>query len=165
MWPFKRKEADQSDNVPSEVQEYYQAEQRERMGVAWLLAFATLVVTVLVVLGLFFSGRAIYRKFHKTTPVATAPQTTAPATPVPRSSTPTNKPQSTPSSGSKKSNTSSRGTVTAPGPSVTTKPNQGKTSSKTIANTGPGQTAAAAFIVASMVGFAAYELRLRRKFN
>jgi len=42
--------------VPKEVKEFYQAERRERVGVAWLLALATLITTVLVAFGLFFGG-------------------------------------------------------------------------------------------------------------
>ena len=56
---FKRKN---KDNVlPEEVQQYYQAEKRQRTGVAWLLAFVTLLVTVLVAALLFFGGRWVYR--------------------------------------------------------------------------------------------------------
>lgn len=75
MWPFKRKQSDQS-TIPAEVEEYYQSERRERVGVAWLLAFATLVTTLLVAVGLFFGGRALYRQFtkdDKPKPVAVTP--------------------------------------------------------------------------------------------
>jgi len=48
-------------NVPAEIQEYYQAERRERAGVAWLLAIGTLVVTILLAVGIFFGGRWVYR--------------------------------------------------------------------------------------------------------
>lgn len=58
-WPFSRKK---KDDVPAEIQEYYQAERRERVGVAWVVALLTLLVTVAVVLGLFFGGRWVYRK-------------------------------------------------------------------------------------------------------
>src|SRR3990167_6929270 len=54
------------ENVPEEVKGYYQAERRERLWLAWLLAFATLVVTVFIVIGLSFGGRWAYRKIaHK----------------------------------------------------------------------------------------------------
>jgi flagellar biosynthesis/type III secretory pathway M-ring protein FliF/YscJ len=48
--------------VPEEIQDYYQTERRERAGVAWLLAFGTLVVTILLAGGIFFGGRWAYRK-------------------------------------------------------------------------------------------------------
>ena len=57
--PFSRNKSD--DSVPQEVQEYYQAERRERAGVAWLLAIVTLVVTLALAVALFFGGRWVYR--------------------------------------------------------------------------------------------------------
>ena len=47
--------------LPQEVREYYQAEKRDRTGMAWLLAITTLVVTFLIAAGLFFGGRWAYR--------------------------------------------------------------------------------------------------------
>lgn len=58
-WPFRRNRTE--DSVPQEIQEYYQSEKRERVGVAWMLALATLVVTVLLALGIFYGGRWAYR--------------------------------------------------------------------------------------------------------
>jgi cytoskeletal protein RodZ len=60
FWPFNRNKSDES-TLPEEVQNYYQAEKRERRGVAGLLAVGTLLVTVVLALGLFFGGRALYR--------------------------------------------------------------------------------------------------------
>jgi cell division protein FtsN len=48
-------------SVPAEIQEYYQSERRERAGVAWLLAFGTLVMTIVLAAGIFFAGRWAYR--------------------------------------------------------------------------------------------------------
>ena len=56
---FKRRNKD-TDSLPKEVQEYYQTEKRERTGVAWLLALATLLVTFLIAAALFFGGRWLY---------------------------------------------------------------------------------------------------------
>lgn len=168
MWPFKRKQSENS-NVPTEVQEYYQAEQRERMWVAWLLAFVTLVVTVGVVLGLFFGGRAIYRKAkHKTTPVATVnqPQSTSSDTKADNQSSggssntgsaPTSDmPKSTPDSSSKGSGSTN---------TKTAQPSLKSNEQTAITDTGPGETAAVGFIGATAIGFGFYELRLRRKLN
>lgn len=63
MWPFKRKNKQNQTEVPQEVQEYYQSERRERTGIAWLLALATLAVTVVLAIILFFGGRWLYRTF------------------------------------------------------------------------------------------------------
>ncbi len=64
------------DNVPQEVQEYYQAEKRERTGIAWLLALGTLIATVLLAVALFFGGRWIYRTiFNNDQSKTSQPQT------------------------------------------------------------------------------------------
>lgn len=60
---FKKKQA-QDSTTPSEVQDYYQAENRERKSIAWLLAFATFVVTLVFVLLLFFAGKWLYQHFQ-----------------------------------------------------------------------------------------------------
>ena len=61
---FKNKETDET-GMAAEVHQIYQSEHRERVGVAWLLAFVTLVLTVGIALGGFTGGRAIYRKVTK----------------------------------------------------------------------------------------------------
>lgn len=52
--------------VPEEIQEYYQTERRERAGIAWLLAFGTLIITIVLAAGIFFAGRWAYRKIAGT---------------------------------------------------------------------------------------------------
>lgn len=75
MWPFKRKDKQEaSEEVPAEIQEYYESERKERGGMAWLLALATLAATVLLALGLFFGGRFVYRKFIQSPQNETAVQ-------------------------------------------------------------------------------------------
>jgi cytoskeletal protein RodZ len=56
---FKRKKKDSV--LPEEVRDYYTAEKRDRKGMAWLLAVATLIVTFLIAAALFFGGRWVYR--------------------------------------------------------------------------------------------------------
>jgi hypothetical protein len=63
MAVFNRKD---KTEVPAEIQEYYQTEKRERAGVAWLLAFGTLVVTIVLAAGIFFAGRWAYRQIAGT---------------------------------------------------------------------------------------------------
>lgn len=57
---LKRKKTDDS-KLPKEVKEYYEAEKRDRVGVASLLAVGTLIATILLVIGLFFGGRWVWR--------------------------------------------------------------------------------------------------------
>ncbi len=61
--PFRRTQTDEQDSVkmPKEVVDYYQAEKRDRRGLTWLLGFATMIVTILVVFGLYYGGRWAYR--------------------------------------------------------------------------------------------------------
>lgn len=60
--PWKRNKQPTVDvQVPPEVEEYYQSTQKDRRGTAWLLAFATLILTILIAAGLFFAGRWAYR--------------------------------------------------------------------------------------------------------
>ena len=72
IWPFNRKQ-NQSEDISQEVQDYYQAEKREKVGVAGLLALGTLLVTIVLSMGLFFGGRWVYRTVFNDD---RAPQTT-----------------------------------------------------------------------------------------
>jgi|GEM_PF-2194987 hypothetical protein len=56
---FNRRNKDEV--LPEEVQDYYKAEQRDRMGVAWLLAAGAFILTVAIILGLFLAGRWAYQ--------------------------------------------------------------------------------------------------------
>ncbi len=60
-WQFWRRDNKKNNEVPAEIKQYYEAERRERTGIAWLLAFATLLVTVALSILLFFGGRWAYR--------------------------------------------------------------------------------------------------------
>lgn len=56
-----RKSNKQDDVLPDEVKDYYRAEQRDRIGGAWLMAVGGFLLTVAIVLGLFFAGRWAYQ--------------------------------------------------------------------------------------------------------
>lgn len=66
---FKRKKEDEV--LPEEVQDYYNSEQRDRTGMAWLLAAGAFVLTVAVILGVFFAGRWAYRSIFTDNEVTT----------------------------------------------------------------------------------------------
>jgi hypothetical protein len=46
-----------------ELEKYYDAERRERSGMAWLLAIVSIAGVALVLIGVFFGGRLLYRHF------------------------------------------------------------------------------------------------------
>lgn len=58
--PWNRKTPSVEVQVPPEVEEYYQSTQKDRRGMAWLLAFATLLLTILIAVLIFFTGRWAY---------------------------------------------------------------------------------------------------------
>jgi cytoskeletal protein RodZ len=170
---FNRKK--QNSAVLPEIEKYYDAEKRDRAGLAWLLAIVSIVCVVAVLIGLFFGGRWIYRKAaHSDTktgvstsnPVSTTgdigkadnkatsgssanPSTNIPTTPTPAPAPPVAVPQTPPSS-------TPKSTTPAPTPIVT--PRSGK-----LANTGPSNTVMI-FIVASIAfaGVHSFISRTRR---
>lgn len=179
IWPFNRNKQDAATKkVPREVEQYYQSEHRDRVGVAWLLAGLTLVITVLIVLGLFFSGRWVYRKIaNKDDNSTQTAQTNQPAEQSPSGSSQNSDSDSNSDAsrdgGSSNSSTSSSstsstntGTVNAPtqtnSSTPATQPTQ--TTNSNLANTGPGQTVAI-FVLVSVAGYLGYSEYLRRKLN
>lgn len=160
---FRRKRAAEGA-VPEEVSQYYQAENRDRTWMAWLLALVSLAVSAIVVMALFFGGRWMYRKVRNQPTGSTtattqkvsqpsnkntsSPQTsTTPATSSSSTTTsssngsvnaPAN-PATTPGSSSAASTSSATSTAT---PATPTTPN-----SSSLPNTGPGDTIAIFFAV------------------
>ncbi len=182
VWPFNRSNNDKMPNgkpVPKEVQQYYASERRERVGLAWLIAFVSLIITTAVILGLFVGGRWVYHKVHtKSTTTAvksnspanknTKPQTNNRTTTKPNSSAnSSNQSQSTakPNNNPSSTTTPSASTPSTTAPSTTASPaaqNQPTASTQKITNTGPGQTIGV-FLSASLLGAVVYQLYLRRK--
>jgi len=175
MWPFKRKQPS-NGKVPPEVKKYYESEHRERVGLAWLIAFLSLVLTVVIVSGLFFGGRWAYRKIVN----KNAPQTIGQGTGLEQAPAPTAAPINTPnnlqpaapsqndSSSSNSSSSQSGVAANSNSPtsghtssiSTTTSPSQ-KSGSK-ITDTGPGNTVAI-FIGATVLAATAHLVYQRRK--
>ena len=162
-------------NVPPEVAEYYQAERRERRGVAWLMTLFTLLVTVAVVLGLFIAGRWLYHTVQNRNkkPTVTATQSkdttkktadndsdsatndTAPASGTPDASTPDE-----PSSGDT-TPTPATPTPAPATPSTPSTPAPSTGATQPLTNTGPGDTAAVLFIGAALIGYSSYRYKLQ----
>jgi hypothetical protein len=64
---FKRRQKNVSNSViPQEIQDYSQTEHREKMGVAVLVGFISLILTLIVLFGMFVGGRWMYRKIAGT---------------------------------------------------------------------------------------------------
>jgi cytoskeletal protein RodZ len=149
--------------VPPEVHEYYQAERRGRIGTAWLLSAATFVGTVLVVLGLFYGGRWIYR--------STAGNK-KPNTQTQQVSSSVKQESSKSSSGSSQSGSQNSSNPTPP-PSTPTPPPAASTPAPTppapapssaMPNTGVGATAAIGlFATVSTFGTIAYQIYYRNR--
>lgn len=153
IWPFNRKKKQDSD-LPKEVQDYYQAEKRERVGVAGLLALATLVITVVLAMGLFFGGRWVYRTvFEKDeTPTSEVAEqepgeqeetgTSSTSTDNDNDETPAPAPTPTP--------------TPSPAPST---PSPTGTTSDDLPNTGPAQTSLVALAVSILGGLGYWRFR------
>lgn len=149
LWPFGRKKAvvdEAGDVVPEEVKEYYESSRRDNVGVAWLLALGTLVLTVLLAIGLFFGGRWVYRKLanksDKPTTQQPAPATNpTPSTPTPSSPNSNQNPSNNTQGGQGSSNQpAAPATPTPSRPTTPSTPPQTPTTGPTptaIPSTGP----------------------------
>lgn len=134
VWPFNRKKTSQVDEqVPEEVREYYESG-KKRTVMAWLLAFATLVVTVLLALFIFFAGRWVFRQFTKEDePQQPITQQTETETPAEQTPNTTNTQQGTSSS----SSTQTPASTPASSTQTTSTPSTGASPTE-VPNTGPG---------------------------
>jgi hypothetical protein len=180
IWPFNRNKKSSTlgtTSIPSEVQDYYNAQHRERVGVAWLIAVVSLLASIAVVVGLFFGGRWAYRKIaHKNPsgPVAVQEDDNKSdeskdedknksdsndSNSSDNSSQGSNQPQSLP--GSDDSSDAAAGTTTPQTSSTSTTTPQAATTGKTP-DTGPGNTIAV-FAIATVAGTTAYQVALRRR--
>ncbi len=161
-WPFRRTK--KSDvNVPNEVQEYYDAERRQHMGVAWLIAFLSLVVTVIVATGLFFGGRWTYRKLAHKSPATV--KTAQSDTKQNGSESSESKANDKNTSKDKSSNSSAHTkSSNASGTSEQKTASNRNATGSTLPDTGPGNTLAI-FMTSTAVGVTFYQLILRRKLS
>jgi cytoskeletal protein RodZ len=162
---FNRKNVD--PKALPEVEKYYEAEKRERMGLAWVLAVVSIACVVILLIGAFFGGRWVYRKATHDDKKAGVATTSAPKSEITQtkdtSDTDTEKPSTkTPSTTAPSTPTPKPTTPAVPKipipkpttPSTTTPP-------KTLVNTGPANTAAVFMI--SALGFAGLHNFLSRR--
>lgn len=134
IWPFNRKKKVENEALPDEVKEYYESGRKQQTGMAWLLAFGTLVVTVVLALIIFFGGRWVYQRLtdndQPEAPVKEQPaeqNTTAPAQNKPEDTNANNDQQGTSSATTNTPSTATNGGSTTPstGSSATEVPNTG----------------------------------------
>jgi cytoskeletal protein RodZ len=178
--------------MPPEVAEYYQAERRDRRGVTLLLTFLALCVTVAIIVGLFLAGRWIYRSVQGDSQDKTAQTSETNTDGEDHSandSGSTNDSNSNSNSASDSdqaqndqniagddsasdNDTSGDDSSSSSGSSaddsattdenVSTQGSGAAGSSDNLTNTGPGETALAAFAGGSVIGYVIYRRRLLR---
>lgn len=158
---FRKNKTDQA-GMPAEVTDYYKAEGRERAWVAWLLAIATLLVTVIVVLGLFYGGRWAYRELkgsNKPANVAIETDESKDETPEEPASNPpaTNTPAESGSSSNSGPQTSSTSTSqpSSTGTTSTSSSTGTQTNADDLPATGPTDTLAI-FTAVSVLAYVAH---------
>jgi cytoskeletal protein RodZ len=160
IWPFNRsKELNDyysppettNDNLPGLQDEEEVVEWREHAGVAWLLAFTTLMATILIAFGLFFGGRLAYRK------IAGTNDKNKPETQQVTNEDQTKQPVQTNSSDNKAPSPS----PATPAPSTTQPTTQPAVAGKLV-NTGPGNTIAI-FLATTIVATLLHAGYTRRK--
>jgi len=154
IWPFNRR--NKKEDVPTEIKEYYQAERRERVGFAWLLALGTFLVTVGVVTGLFFAGRWAYREIANDEPSTTVSENQPqqlPGAPQDQQSPQQEQAQPDSDQGTGQTTPPQNGTPAPSTPTPSPTP-QVETDSE-LPNTGPGNILTV-FLLVSVTGAAAH---------
>ncbi len=165
---FRRKKpADKktTQQVTPEVADYYKAERRERTWVSWLLGLATLLATILLVLGLFLGGRWIYReltnKNDETQTTNQAASTSAP-TSAPSSDTSGSGSSNKSSSSSSDQQSSSNQSSTSTSSNNNTDNSAGTgDNSGSMPDTGPGNLLSV-FLLSSLVAYSGHRLFTRK---
>lgn len=59
---FSLRKKQENDQLPEEVRTFTAEEQRERMGIAWIVGIISLIIVLLITVSLFFGGRWAYNK-------------------------------------------------------------------------------------------------------
>ena len=138
---FKRRQKSISPSgVPAEIQAYSQAEHREKMGIALLVGFISIILTLVVLFGLFLGGRWMYRKIagtgekQSTTTAVEKKDTTSKEDGANNGSAEPTSGDSDPAAQSENTTTQNQQTQTTPAPTPTPIPTTGA-----LPQTGPDQ--------------------------
>lgn len=138
---FKRNSSQNTD-ASSQVTDYYQSEKSGRKPVAWLLALGTFIVTLVIILGVFFVGKWGYHKFTNRNKSNQQAQTTGTSNTTDTSRQASDNNSSTPTSNSAADQntsapqTSSTSTSTPSGPAANS---PAATPPSRLVNTGPDE--------------------------
>lgn len=157
-----------------ELQEYYASKGKDSSAKAWLLALVSLLITVAVLVGLFFGVKWVYRAVTNKDETPKTTQTTATSTPTDakKDAAGSNK---TPTTGTdvvvNNDNSTATGLISgsaqtpqpAPGVSPAQTPQQNATAvaASTLPNTGTGSLVTL-FVVTMFIGALAYRRKLLR---
>lgn len=166
IWPFNRRKRE--TDVPLEVQEYYQSERRERVGVAWLLAILSLIATVLLVLGLYFGGRWVWNKItddddtQTTTQTDTSEETTGTQPEEPAGPSQTDEPSDSEPDTPVSDDGTGSDSLPADGNGTDDADQTAGSAQEDLANTGPRETVAV-FIGVTVLGALGHNLYMRRR--
>ena len=170
---FKKKSA--ATQIP-ELQEYYATQKKDNTALAWLLAFLSLIVTAVIIVGLFVGGRIVYRKItHKNDKDTVITTNTSDATPKTKDNADTSAPNlsipqptvTVPETSNSTSDAIANPPKTNPAPGVSTAQSPGTNSSAvaaatTVPNTGAGNTIGL-FMAVTILAYAAhYQLASRK---
>lgn len=174
-----------NETTIAELEEYYANQKKGRSATAWFMAFLSLLITVAIIVGLFFAGRWAYRTFIDNDSTDTASSDTQEGSNLPSF-------DSDPSSnigvefeeGSSNNpddlvvvqgdNTSSQSGTVDSGAAVTTESNVDRLANNSanavagdstteIPNTGAGETTLAALVAISILGYAVHRRYLLQK--
>lgn len=153
--------SNKSTVVLPELEKYYDAERRERSGLAWILALVSVAGVALVLIGVLFGGRWIYRQTRGYKPNVVAVVQEESSTVDSEASTDKTAPVAPPATTPAPAPDTK--VVTPPAPSTpAATPTPASSSTKVLANTGPEEIIPA-FMTATATGILAYRRKLAKK--
>ncbi len=158
---WNRNKSVENSELPEEVREYYASTRKSRASSAWLLGFATLLLTLALAAALYFAGKFVYDEFFANDTVeapTTSETTTEQPASNPNSSTTDNDNNQAPATLPGNDEAEERSPTSSQGTSST---NTGLTLTETP-ETGPGDTVAI-FIGTTIIAALGYELYYKRK--
>lgn len=161
---FNRKK--KSTIVLPELEKYYEAERRERTGLAWILALVSVAGVALVLIGVFFGGRWTYRHFKSNKPETVAVVQTDSGETADQNGTLTNKDSNKTDTSPTPATTPTPATspATTPAPTKaadTSEPKSTVVAPTQLTNTGP-EDVAPAFMTATATGILVYRRKLAK---